>query len=136
MSLERFFNQSVSPWMNAEGPESDIILTSRIRLARNLKNHAFPTISSQEEAKKVLEKFQGMIPLLNLYPLKDAEFLKMEHLQPLHKQVLVEKHLISPNLAEQSSHGACLLSQDEVISIMVNEEDHITDSMFVSLVYN
>src|SRR5690606_40061417 len=66
-----------------------------------------------------------MIPLLNLYPLKDAEFLKMEHLQPLHKQVLVEKHLISPNLAEQSPQGACLLSQDEVISIMVNEEDHI-----------
>lgn len=125
MSIERFLNQTVSPWMNAEGPESDIILTSRIRLARNLKNFMFPTLGTQEEAKKVLDKFKQMIPLINLYPLKDAELLMMEELQPLHKQVLVEKHLISPNLAEQSPQGACLLSQDEVISIMVNEEDHI-----------
>ena len=49
----------------------------------------------------------------------------MDDLQPLQKRVLVEKHLISPNLAEDSSYGACLLSDEEDISIMVNEEDHI-----------
>ena len=125
MSLENFLNKSVTSWMNADGPEADIILTSRIRLARNLENYLFPTIFPQEEAKKVLNKFEQIIPLLNLFPLKDAEFLKMDELTPLQKQVLVEKHLISPNLADESKSGACLLSQNQVVSIMVNEEDHI-----------
>ncbi|WP_033827318.1 protein arginine kinase [Bacillus andreraoultii] len=125
MSIERFLNQAVSSWMNADGPQADIILTSRIRLARNLEDHLFPTIFTKEEAENVLTNVENVLPLLNLYPLKDAELLKMEELQPLQKQVLVEKHLISPNLAEQSIKGACLLSQNEEISIMINEEDHI-----------
>ena len=49
----------------------------------------------------------------------------MDELQPLQKRVLVEKHLISPHLAENANHGACLLSENEEISIMINEEDHI-----------
>ena len=53
------------------------------------------------------------------------DLLIMDNLQPLQKRVLVEKHLISPNLAETSNHGACLLSENEEISIMINEEDHI-----------
>ena len=49
----------------------------------------------------------------------------MDELQPLQKRILVEKHLISPHLAETANHGACLLSENEEISIMINEEDHI-----------
>ena len=55
----------------------------------------------------------------------EMDLLIMDELQPLQKRVLVEKHLISPNLAEDSKHGACLLSENEEISIMINEEDHI-----------
>jgi protein arginine kinase len=57
--------------------------------------------------------------------LKKAAFIRMSELTPLEKRVLVEKHLISPQLAEESPNGAVLLSQDESISIMINEEDHI-----------
>lgn len=53
------------------------------------------------------------------------ELLKINELQPLQKRVLVEKHLISPNLAEDSPHGAVLLTENEEVSIMINEEDHI-----------
>ena len=56
----------------------------------------------------------------------------MDELQPLQKRVLVEKHLISPHLAEECKYGACLLSENEEISIMINEEDHITNSMPIS----
>jgi protein arginine kinase len=49
----------------------------------------------------------------------------MEELNALQKRVLVEKHLISPQLAEHSTYGACLLSPNEEVSIMINEEDHI-----------
>ena len=53
------------------------------------------------------------------------EMLEMDQLQPLEKQVLVEKHLISPQLIEETRQGACLLSENEEISIMINEEDHM-----------
>ena len=49
----------------------------------------------------------------------------MDELQPLQKRVLMEKHLISPNLVGNSTHGACLLTENEEVSVMINEEDHI-----------
>ena len=55
----------------------------------------------------------------------NMDLLMMDELQPLQKRILVEKHLISPHLAENANHGACLLSENEEISIMINEEDHI-----------
>ena len=55
MSLARFSQNALSSWMNSEGPESDIVLSSRIRLARNFKDYTFPTLFSHEEAKEVIE---------------------------------------------------------------------------------
>jgi len=125
MSVEKFINQSRSSWMNGDGPHSDFVLTSRVRLARNIKNILFPTVYKQEDAKKVLNQIENIVPLFTLYPLRNIEVLKMDELQELQKRVLVEKHLISPNLANDSTSGACLLSSNEEISIMVNEEDHV-----------
>ncbi|GAA0323053.1 protein arginine kinase [Bacillus carboniphilus] len=124
MSLEKFLNQVVSSWMSEEGPHSSFVLSSRIRLARNLKNHVFPIILSNEEAKSLVQELEQKILQSNKAPLP-LELLRMDNLQPLQKRVLVEKHLISPNLAEDSAHGACLLSENEEVSIMINEEDHI-----------
>ena len=51
MSLERFLNQAVSSWMSEEGPDSDIVLSSRIRLARNFENYKFPTLFQMKRQK-------------------------------------------------------------------------------------
>lgn len=125
MSLERFLNQAISSWMSAEGPDSDIVLSSRIRLARNIKQFKFPTLFSNEEAQEVIHKLKGKMEQHPIAGREGMELLIMDELQPLHKRVLMEKHLISPLLAENSAHGACILSQNEDISIMVNEEDHV-----------
>jgi ATP:guanido phosphotransferase, C-terminal catalytic domain. len=125
MTLDRFFHYSTSSWMNGDGPESDVVLTSRVRLARNLKGFLFPTVFEQDEAKRVLQKVESILPNLLAASNKRLELLKMDDLHSLSRQVLVEKHLISPNLAEESLSGACLLSENEEISIMINEEDHI-----------
>ncbi|WP_062349750.1 protein arginine kinase [Bacillus kwashiorkori] len=125
MSLEHFLNQSVSSWMRGEGPQSDIVLTSRIRLARNLKDYLFSTLYSQAEAQAVLNKIKTVLPNIHTSGISNLELLEMENLKPIEKRVLVEKHLISPNLAEESTYGACILSQNEEVSIMVNEEDHL-----------
>ncbi|WP_071458915.1 protein arginine kinase [Bacillus massilinigeriensis] len=125
MSLERFINQAVSSWMGTEGPDSDIVLSSRIRLARNLNNYKFPTLAENEEASRVLNAVEAWAHESKGPNGEKLEMLKMNEVQPLQKRVLVEKHLISPHLAEQSRQGACLLSENEEFSIMVNEEDHI-----------
>lgn len=125
MSLERFLNQAVSSWMSAEGPDSDIVLSSRIRLARNIDQVKFPIAFSNEEANQVIEMIRNRMREQSFSNAGAMDLLIMENLQPLQKRVLVEKHLISPNLAEGSSHGACLLSENEEVSIMLNEEDHI-----------
>jgi protein arginine kinase len=125
VSLERFLNQAVSSWMSSEGPDSDIVLSSRIRLARNFDAYKFPTLFSHEEAKIIIEKTEEIINQSSIQKFGQLELLKIDELQPLQKRVLVEKHLISPNLAEDSPYGAVLLTENEEVSIMINEEDHI-----------
>ncbi|BCB01958.1 protein arginine kinase [Bacillus sp. KH172YL63] len=124
MSLEKFLSNAVSSWMSEEGPNSDIVLSSRVRLARNLTDFRFSTLYSSEEAKEIVERVKDK---LSFYPkeLGELEFLPTSEIQPLQKRVLMEKHLISPNLAEDTNDGAVLLSNEEDVSIMVNEEDHI-----------
>lgn len=125
MSLERFLNKAVSSWMNEEGPDSDIVLSSRIRLARNLDEFLFPTLFSPEEARDVILKLKEIVDHSDFNKFGQMELLKIDELQPLQKKVLVEKHLISPLLADESPYGACLLTENEEVSIMINEEDHI-----------
>ncbi|MDZ5713759.1 protein arginine kinase [Jeotgalibacillus haloalkalitolerans] len=121
MSLEKFLSQAVSSWMNEDGPSSEIVLSTRIRLARNHHQYAFPTVFTKEEAQQTAEAVGAAVRQAG-YPLEE---LKMEDLQGLEKRVLVEKHLISPNLAEDSGSSSVWLSDDEDISLMVNEEDHL-----------
>src|SRR4051794_28065852 len=111
--------------MSAEGPDSDIVLSSRIRLARNFEAYKFPTLFSHEEAKLIIVNMEEILNHSPFQKFGQMELLKIEELQPLQKRVLVEKHLISPHLAEDSPHGAVLLTENEEVSIMINEEDHI-----------
>lgn len=125
MSLQQFINQAVSNWMQGEGPDSEIVLSSRIRLARNLKAFAFPLISSEEQAQKALDFIHNKLEGQDYYSVGPFEWVNMSQLKPVEKRVLVEKHLISPNLAEDSEYGAVLINENESVSIMVNEEDHL-----------
>ncbi|MCM3666883.1 protein arginine kinase [Mesobacillus subterraneus] len=125
MSLEKFISQAVSSWMSDDGPDSDIVLSSRIRFARNLDEYNFPTLFTNGEAEAVIGTIMERVSNTPIQNVGQLEMIKMDDIPPLQKRVLVEKHIISPNLAENSIHGACLLSENEEISIMINEEDHI-----------
>lgn len=125
MSLQRFIDQALSPWMSKEGPDSDIVLSSRIRLARNLKDIVFPTLASGKELERVIQLLNDSIVNRGFGNIGNFEMIKMNELETIEKRVLVEKHLISPHLAEVSDQGAVILSENEEVSIMVNEEDHV-----------
>lgn len=130
MSLKQFINEAISPWMKQEGPDSDIVMSSRIRLARNFADHPFPIIAREETLSKVLAYFEENFQQTSFRDYKDFELVRMRDLQPVEKRVLVEKHLISPHLAEHSENSATLISQNEQVSIMVNEEDHVRIQLY------
>lgn len=126
MSLDRFIKNAVSDWMKGDGPESDIVISSRIRLARNVNSIPFPLIATEEQLEKGIKLAEQVIQQGDVEKeIGPLELLRMSQLKALEKRVLVEKHLISPNLAEESSAGAVILSDNESVSIMLNEEDHI-----------
>ncbi|MDF2558213.1 MAG: ATP:guanido phosphotransferase [Bacillales bacterium] len=125
MSSENFLNQIISPWMRQEGPDSDIVMSTRIRFARNIDGVPFPTAFTKEDNNRIIQQFGSKFANQALSGIGNFELVKMDSLKPEEKQVLVEKHLISPNLAYQNELGAALISVNEEVSIMINEEDHL-----------
>lgn len=123
MGIEKVMDPSKIKWINSNGPEGDIIFSSRVRLARNLKDTPFPHMLSDDGAKKVIELVGAALranPVLS----KDMQIYLMSQLTEEQKETLVEMHLISPDLAK-SKNGAVIINEDQTISIMINEEDHI-----------
>ncbi len=112
-----------SRWMAGTGPDNDIVISSRVRLARNIEGQPFPCLAADETTADVLKQVGDMVSGRNGFI--DFSFQPMEEMSALGKQALVEKHLISPLLARGVKNGAVLLSRDEAVSIMINEEDHL-----------
>lgn len=125
MSRQRFMQHPWSNWMKGVGPDSDIVISTRLRIARNLRHQPFPLLATDSMAEEVVKKVVDVTKTEAMQKKGQFESIKMEELNSLEKRVLVEKHLISPNLAEEARKGAVILSEDESVSIMVNEEDHI-----------
>lgn len=113
---------SLSRWMEGGGPEADIAVSSRVRLARNIKGYPFPCLASAHETGAVLDRIRAVTATGHEF--ENYVCWPMDDLSILEKQALVEKHLISPLLAGDARHGALLLRRDEAIGIMINEEDH------------
>lgn len=111
-------------WKNTHGRDNDIVISSRIRLARNIRGRIMPTLMNQEQAKEVKDLVYGHITSGNSSIAHQFEDYDMKNISLLERQVLVEKHMISPDLAN-SNIGSVIIKQDEQVSIMINEEDHI-----------
>lgn len=131
MSLRHFINEALSPWMREDGPDSDIVLSSRIRLARNFSDKIFPTIAAKDELFHVLEFFKDEFATRSFKEYEDFEFVPMQNLTAIEKRILIEKHLISPLLAKHAEASAMVISKNEQVSIMVNEEDHIRMQLYL-----
>ncbi|MFA6384213.1 MAG: protein arginine kinase [Candidatus Omnitrophota bacterium] len=122
MQLNDILNHT-SEWLKGTGPHSDIVISSRLRLARNIEKLPFPHWASKKQGKSVLEMIQdavGKSDLLN----KMTVFI-LEDQDAVDKQFLVERHLMSYEHAQKTNSKAVIVDDDEVVSIMINEEDHI-----------
>jgi protein arginine kinase len=125
MTKRKFVKQALSQWMNGEGADSDVVISSRVRIARNIRSLPFPMMANPAQSLSAMEQLLGVAESGRLNGLGKIEVIRLSDITELDKLVLVEKHLISPNLANESRNGALILSPNEDISIMVNEEDHL-----------
>lgn len=116
-------------WYLENGKESDIIISSRIRFARNIKEFPFKIKMTQEDKNKLLEKVKFISPSIG-YGLK---FFYLKDIDDITKMSLVEKHILSPKMAlGKEQEEAILINEEENICIMLNEEDHLRLQVFSS----
>lgn len=105
------------------GPNSRIVISSRVRLARNLKAFAFPGWAKKAERIRAMEAIRPAVESLS--QMSDAFSQSMDSLSQMDKQILMERHLISREHAAKSSGSGLVLNREETLCVMINEEDHL-----------
>jgi len=123
MGIKELMDTSKLEWISSEGPDNDIIISSRVRLARNLKDVPFPHLLDSSKAKEIVKQVYDAFSTSPVLASNSSIYF-MNELSPIERTMLVELHLISPDLAS-SKNGAVIIKPNETISIMINEEDHI-----------
>jgi len=122
VKLDRIIS-SPSPWLEPGGPNGDIVLSTRIRLARNVAGRPFLTRLAPEE-RQDLEAYLKKAVLAALKPDKYTWF-ELEAMPQIDRQCLVERHLISRELAAAEGQRGVAVGPKQRIAIMANEEDHL-----------
>jgi len=112
-------------WYLTKGPDWDVVLSSRVRLARDLEGYSFPHRMEDPMRTIVRDKVIDAVQLINGKTNERFVTLNMDLLPEADRQALVEKHLISDDLAKGGAGRSVCISKDESVSIMINEEDHI-----------
>ena len=114
----------MSSWYNAS-LDKDIVVSTRVRLARNLSSLPFPSNMNDEERRELKNLVKNAIKESNTPFAESLKFIDMESVPYNEIFAMVERHIISPEFANSNSDRAIILSEDESISIMIGEEDHI-----------
>lgn len=122
MSL-RDISANASPWLAGEGPEHDVVISSRVRLARNIAGYPFLSKTSDEQRHELLARCRDRILEANLSP--EMLWIDLADSTKLDRQLLFERHVISKQHSRGDLARGVALTSDEQLAIMVNEEDHI-----------
>ena len=118
-------NNDIKKWYESEGERSDVVISTRIRLARNLNGYPFPHLMNQAQMKEVCEKVRDALTGGNSALRNSFRYVEADKLSTVALASLVERHLISPEFAGAPQGRAILLMEDESVCIMINEEDHV-----------
>jgi protein arginine kinase len=110
-------------WLSGDGPNRQIVVSSRVRLARNLRDKPFPGWAKKSERLDVMNLVKQAVE--HLPEMAESYSENLEALSPLEKQVLVERHLISREHAAKGVGSAVVMNAPQSLSVMINEEDHL-----------
>ncbi|UCD28194.1 MAG: protein arginine kinase [Planctomycetota bacterium] len=122
MTLDDLIN-SCGEWLAVGGQFSDVVISSRIRLARNLKKYPFLSKASTKQQTEIEHKLFDAITSCNFG--KNAFYVDINKSDSLDRQLLVERHLISKQHAEGQGSRGVMISGNETLALMINEEDHL-----------
>jgi protein arginine kinase len=122
MKLDDFINNT-GQWLKGTGAFSNIVMSSRIRLARNLADKPFPNKARKKDLNDILAVVREAADQIEFF--KKSIFLKINELDNVDKQFLIERHLMSHDHAANPEGKALIVSEEEVLSVMINEEDHL-----------
>ncbi len=122
MNLQDLTNQS-GEWLSGSGPQSDIVISSRIRLARNVANYPFMSKATRAQRSELHRLCRDK--LMSTYGQRDLFYVEMDKADEIDRQMLVERHLISKQHAAGEGARGVAISSDEALAVMVNEEDHL-----------
>jgi protein arginine kinase len=114
--------KSPASWLSGTGAESNVVLSSRVRLARNVAECTYPSAAESSVKEKVIGYFESACS--HSAGLGKGKFLKASELSQIDRDFLIERHLMSPTFMQDDNSRALFISEDEQVSIMVNEEDH------------
>lgn len=124
MDIQSFI-QAKSELTHNLGQCGPIVLSTRLRLARNLRDFPFPSRASQEQRQNILETCESAIQSIPSLQKEKCTSFHMQKLEDLQRQVLVERHLISPEMATGGLGSGVIINKTQSIAIMINEEDHL-----------
>jgi protein arginine kinase len=110
-------------WLRGDGPESDIVISSRIRLARNLADFPFISRATPQDRTRIEKILHERIPAVASET--EVLYVNLAQLEQVDRQLLVERHLISREHAEAKGDRAVAIDSREKFSLMINEEDHL-----------
>jgi len=123
VNLDELIGQS-GEWLRGSGPESDIVISSRVRLARNLSRFPFLTRATEEQRSEIHESIRRALAHLGLAENGHC-YVDLAESNDLTSRFLLERHLISRELANGSGGRGVLFNKSEMLAVMVNEEDHL-----------
>ncbi len=110
-------------WLNGDGPESDIVISSRIRLARNVAGYPFMSKADMDIRQQLVDSLRTTV--LAVTPEHHLHFVDVAALDELDSQLLTERQLISRELAKSAGPRGVAIGEGEHVSVMLNEEDHL-----------
>ena len=122
MIIDDFLKQDTE-WLKGTGPSANIVMSSRIRLARNIDKMPFSNWADKKQLEDILNMVEAAARGCSF--LKNALFIRLKDLSEVDRVFLVERHLMSPEHAKNADYKALIVDPKETISIMVNEEDHL-----------
>ena len=115
----------MSSWYNEISKDDNVVVSTRIRLARNLSGIPFPSRMTAEQLEELKQRVKNAISESNTPFAKSLKYIDMNAVPELEINAMVERHIISPEFAAKVKDRAIILSEDESISIMIGEEDHL-----------
>lgn len=125
MAVNALLQSSRLSWFGAEGADSDVVLSSRVRLARNLVGLPFPGRADLGQLAEIRQRIDAALADLGTELGQPVDRIALEQLTALQREVLIEKRLISEKFAEVQPHRLAYITRDTRISILINEDDHL-----------